>query len=71
MQQAIRMRIEADSASGKMTETVRQSVNAALTQVEKELKQTGLEQQKPATDAFNCNDPLKSCSGHNEWRSQT
>ncbi len=19
----------------------------------------------------NCNDPLKSCSGHNEWRSQT
>ncbi len=18
-----------------------------------------------------CNDPLKSCSGHNEWRSQT
>lgn len=44
MQQAIRMRIEADSASGKMTETVRQSVNAALTQVEKELKQTGLEQ---------------------------
>ena len=53
MQQAIRMRIEADSASGKMTETVRQSVNAALTQVEKELKQTGLEQQKPATDAFN------------------
>jgi hypothetical protein len=42
-----------DSASGKMTETVRQSVNAALTQVEKELKQTGLEQQKPATDAFN------------------
>lgn len=42
-----------DSASGKMTETVRQSVNAALTQVEKELKQTGLEQQKPATDTFN------------------
>ncbi len=35
---------ELDSASGKMTDTVRQSVNAALTQVEKELKQTGLAQ---------------------------
>ncbi|KLN95583.1 tRNA modification GTPase, partial [Moellerella wisconsensis] len=30
---------ELDSASGKMTDTVRQAVNAALTQVEKELKQ--------------------------------
>lgn len=27
-----------DSASGKMTDTVKQSVNAALTQVEKEIK---------------------------------
>ncbi|HGH5998443.1 TPA: tRNA modification GTPase [Morganella morganii] len=44
---------ELDSASGKMTDTVRQSVNAALTKVEKELKQTGLEQQKPAVNALN------------------
>lgn len=44
---------ELDIASGKMTDTVRQSVNAALTQVEKELKQTGLEQQKPAVNALN------------------
>ena len=44
---------ELDSASGNMTETVRQSVNAAITQVEKELKQTGLAQQKPATEALN------------------
>lgn len=44
---------ELDSASGKMTETVRQSVNTALTQIEKELKQTGLEQQKPAVNALN------------------
>ncbi len=44
---------ELDSASGKMTDTIRQSVNAALTQVEKELKQTGLEQQKPAVNALN------------------
>ncbi|MEF3804001.1 mobilization protein MobX, partial [Escherichia coli] len=29
------------------------SVNAALTQIEKELKQAGLAQQKPATDALN------------------
>ncbi|QXO63682.1 tRNA modification GTPase [Morganella morganii] len=43
---------ELDSASGKMTDTVRQSVNAALTQVEKELKQIGLEQQKPAVNAL-------------------
>lgn len=44
---------ELDSASGNMTDTVRQSVNAALTQVEKELKQVGLEQQKPAVNALN------------------
>ena len=44
---------ELDSASGKMTDTVRRSVNAALTQVEKELKQTGLAQQKPAVNALN------------------
>ena len=44
---------ELDSASGKMTDTIRQSVNAALTQVEKELKQTGLAQQKPAINALN------------------
>jgi len=44
---------ELDSASGKMTETVRQSVNAALHQVDKELRQTGLEKQKPAVAALN------------------
>lgn len=44
---------ELDSASGKMTDTIRQSVNAALTQVEKEIKQIGLEQQKPAVNALN------------------
>ena len=44
---------ELDSASGNMTETVSKSVNAALTQVEKELKQAGLAQQKPATEALN------------------
>ncbi|EPY9204439.1 tRNA modification GTPase [Morganella morganii] len=44
---------ELDSASGKMTDTVRQSVSTALTQVEKELKQMGLEQQKPAVNALN------------------
>lgn len=44
---------ELDSASGNMTETIRQSVNSALTQVEKELKQAGLAQQKPATETFN------------------
>ncbi|EOL8698280.1 tRNA modification GTPase [Escherichia coli] len=44
---------ELDSASGKMTDTIRRSVNAALTQVEKELKQTGLAQQKPAVNALN------------------
>lgn len=52
-EQLARVIRELDSASGKMTETVRQSVNAALTQVEKELKQTGLEQQKPAVNALN------------------
>lgn len=41
---------ELDSASGKMTDTVKQSVNAALTQV---LKQTGLAHQKPAVNALN------------------
>lgn len=44
---------ELDSASGNMTETVRKSVSAALNQVEKELKQAGLEQQKPAVNALN------------------
>lgn len=44
---------ELDCASGKMTDTVRQSVNAALHQVEKDLKQIGLEQQKPAVNALN------------------
>lgn len=44
---------ELDSSSDKMTETVRQSVNAALHQVETELKQTGLEKQKPAVAALN------------------
>jgi len=43
---------ELDSASGKMTDTVRQSVSTALTQVEKELKQAGLEQQNPAVNAL-------------------
>lgn len=43
---------ELDSASGNMTETVRKSVSVALSQVEKELKQTGLAQQKPATEAL-------------------
>jgi len=44
---------ELDSASGKMTDTVRQSVSTALTQVEKELKQMGLAHQKPAVNALN------------------
>lgn len=44
---------ELDSASGNMTETVRKSVNSALSQVEKELKLAGLAQQKPATEALN------------------
>lgn len=44
---------ELDSASGNMTETVKKSVSIALNQVKQELKQAGLEQQKPAADAFN------------------
>ena len=44
---------ELDSASGKMTDTIRQSVSTALTQVEKELKQTGLAHQKPAVNVLN------------------
>jgi len=44
---------ELDSASGNMTETVRQSVSVALNQVERELKQAGSEQQKPAVNALN------------------
>ena len=44
---------ELDSASGNMTDTIRKSVNSALTLVEKELKQAGLAQQKPATEALN------------------
>ncbi|MEQ5727659.1 tRNA modification GTPase [Providencia vermicola] len=44
---------ELECASGNMTETVRQSVSVALHQVEKELKQTGLEKQKPAVAALN------------------
>ena len=44
---------ELDSASGNMTDTVRKSVSSALTLVEKELKQAGLAQQKPATEALN------------------
>ncbi|EKN6348015.1 tRNA modification GTPase [Yersinia enterocolitica] len=42
-----------DSASGKMTETIRQSVSVALCQVESEIKQAGVEQQKPAVNALN------------------
>lgn len=41
-----------DSASGKMTETIKQSVSAALRLVESELKQAGAEQQKPAVNAL-------------------
>jgi len=44
---------ELDSASGNMTETVKKSVNTALNQVERELKQVGIEQQKPAVNALN------------------
>lgn len=44
---------ELDSASGNMTETVKKSVNAALGQVEYELKQAGIEQQKPSVNALN------------------
>ncbi|MDE1488512.1 tRNA modification GTPase [Xenorhabdus bovienii] len=51
--QLTRVISELDSASGNMTETVRRSVSVALHQVEKELKQTGLEKQKPAVAALN------------------
>jgi len=44
---------ELDSASGNMTETVRKSVISAMNQVERELKQAGVEQQKPAVNALN------------------
>jgi len=44
---------ELDSASGNMTEIVKKSVNTALNQVERELKQAGIEQQKPAVNALN------------------
>lgn len=44
---------ELDSASCNMTETVKKSVNTALNQVERELKQAGVEQQKPAVNALN------------------
>jgi len=44
---------ELDSASGNMTETVKKSVNTALNQVGHELKQAGIEQQKPAMNALN------------------
>jgi len=43
---------ELDSASGKMTETVKKSVSTALNQIEQDLKQAGLAQQKPAVDAL-------------------
>ncbi len=36
-----------------MAETDKKSVSTALTQVEQELKQTGLEQQKPAVNSLN------------------
>lgn len=44
---------ELDSASGNMTDIVRKSVSTALNQVEQELKQAGLDQQKPAVNALN------------------
>jgi len=44
---------ELDSASGNMTETVKKSVNTVLNQVEHELKQACVEQQKPAVNALN------------------
>lgn len=44
---------ELDSASGNMTDTVRKSVSAAMTQVVQDLKQTGVDQQKPAVNALN------------------
>ena len=44
---------ELDSASGRMTEIVRQSVITALIKVEKDVKQAALTQMAPATEAFN------------------
>jgi len=44
---------ELDSASGNMTEIVKKSVNTVLNQVERELKQAGIDQQKPAVNALN------------------
>jgi len=44
---------ELDSTSGNMTETVKKSVKAALAQVEHELKQASIEQQKPSVNALN------------------
>ncbi|EPY6164633.1 tRNA modification GTPase [Yersinia enterocolitica] len=44
---------ELDGASGNMTETVRKSVSTAMNQVTQELKQAGVEQQKPAVNALN------------------
>lgn len=52
-EQLVQVIRELDSASGNMTETVKKSVNTALNQVERELKQAGIEQQKPAVDALN------------------
>jgi len=43
---------ELDSASGNMTETVKKSVSTAMNQVAQELKQAGIEQQKPAVNAL-------------------
>ena len=42
-----------DTASGNMTETIRKSVSNALLQVKKDVREAGLEQQKPAADALN------------------
>jgi len=41
------------TSSGKMTETVRQSVYQAMREVKSDLKQTGIEHQKPAVNALN------------------
>ena len=45
--------LELNSASGNMTDTVRKSVSTAMNQVTQELKQAGVEQQKPAANALN------------------
>lgn len=42
-----------DTASSNMTETIRKSVSNALLQVKKDVREAGLEQQKPAADALN------------------